>query len=176
MNSASVRPPRPARISRPAGAFRTAVAAVSVPMALLVPLWAAAGRVLFGIGGQLTVLLAFTLGPVLLILLLLAGVRTTATAAKYRPFAAPADTSAVLAGAWLAALGFGFTVPDFGARGGSVMSRLLGDSALGLSTALCNPLGILSLGLAIAAVVLAYRDARRTGRLLRGLPEREPQD
>ncbi|MCG2621885.1 hypothetical protein LVY72_08130 [Arthrobacter sp. I2-34] len=167
---------RSRRIDRPANAFRTLAAALSIPMALLVPLWAAGGRVLFGVGGQLTTLLAFTLGPVLFLLLLLAGVRTTATAAHYRPFAASAGTSAVLACAWLAALGFGFTVPDFGDRGGSVMSRLLGEPALGVSTALCNPLGIISVGLAIASVAMAYRDARRTARLLQGLPEHAPED
>ncbi|MFD1214617.1 hypothetical protein ACFQ36_21550 [Arthrobacter sp. GCM10027362] len=167
---------RTARIDRPTNAFRILVAAASIPMAVLVALWVAGGRVLFGVGGQLTLLLGLTLAPVLFILLLLAGVRTTATAARYRPFAASAGTSAVLAGAWLTALGFGFTVPDFGPAGGSVMSRLLGEAALGVSTALCNPLGIISVGLAIAAVVMAYRDARRTSRLLRGLPEREPED
>lgn len=164
------------RIDRPAHFVRTIIAAASIPMAAVAALWAAGGRILFGVGGQLTLLLAFTLGPVLFILLLLAGVRTTTTAAHYRPFAAPAGTCAVLAGAWLAALGFGFTVPDFGPAGGSVMSRLFGGSALGVSTALCNPLAIASLGLAIAAVVMAYGDARRTSRLLRGLPEREPED
>jgi hypothetical protein len=165
-----------ARIGRSASIVRTLVAAASIPMGAATACWAAGGRVLFGIGGQLTMLLALTLGPVLLALLLLAGIRTTATAAHYRPFAAPAATCAVLAGAWLVALGFGFTVPDVGPRGGSVMSRLLGTETLGISTALCNPLGIASIGLAIAAVVLAYRDAHRTSRLLRGLPEREPED
>ncbi|NKX51349.1 hypothetical protein HER39_12380, partial [Arthrobacter deserti] len=85
-------------------AFRTLVAAASVPMAVLVALWVAGGRVLFGVSGQLTMLLALTLAPVLLVLLLLAGVRTTATAAHYRPFAASARSSAVLACAWLASL------------------------------------------------------------------------
>lgn len=165
-----------ARLRRPANAFRTLVAAASVPMAVLVALWVAGGRVLFGVSGQLTMLLALTLAPVLLVLLLLAGVRTTATAAHYRPFAASARSSAVLACAWLASLGFGFTVPEFGPHGGSVMSRLFGEAALGMSTALCNPLGISSVGLAVAAVVLAYQDSRRTSRLLQGLPEREPED
>lgn len=167
---------RATRIDRPANFVRTLVAAVSVPLAAVAALWAAGGRMLFGVSGQLTMLLAFTLGPALFVLLLLAGVRTTATAAHYRPFAAPAATCAVLVGAWLTALGFGFTVPDFGRTGGSVMSRLFGDGALGVSTALCNPLAIASLGLAVAAVVMAHGDARRTSRLLRGLPEREPED
>ena len=167
---------RAARIDRPASSIRTIIAAASIPMAAAASLWAAGGRVLFGVEGQLTLMLAFTLGPVLFILLLLAGLRTTATACRYRPFAAPAGTCAVLAGAWLAALGFGATVPDFGPAGGSVMSRLLGEGTLGISTALCNPLAIASLALATAAVVMAYGDARRTSRLLHGLPERGPED
>jgi hypothetical protein len=167
---------RTTRIDRPANFVRTLIAAASIPMAAVAALWAAGGRMLFGVSGQLTMLLAFTLGPVLFVLLLLAGLRTTATAAHYRPFAAPAGTCAVLAGAWLTALGFGFTVPDFGPAVGSVMSRLFGESALGVSTALCNPLAIASLALAVAAVVMAYGDARRTSRLLHGLPEREPED
>jgi hypothetical protein len=64
--------------------------------------------------------------------------------------------------AWLAAIAFGFTVPDFGGGAGdgtSVMSLLAGPSALGISTALCNPCGIIAVALTIASTVFAFRAA-----------------
>jgi hypothetical protein len=107
--------------------------------------------ILPGIGGQRTELPAFTMGPVQLIQLP-AGIRTT-TASRYRPFAASTGACAVLACAWLAAIGF--TVPDFGPRGGPVMSRLLpGDGTGGFHRAV-QPLGMASAGPAGVALTMA---------------------
>jgi len=143
-----------------ANIFQTLVAAASIPMATLVAVWVVAGRLLFGISGPMTAILGYSLGPVLFILLLIAGVKTTANALKVRPFGAPAKTSALLVVTWLVAIGFGFTVPDFGENGGSILSALAGESALGMSIALCNPLGIISVGLSITVAVIAWRDAK----------------
>ena len=150
---------RPAVVRR-ANPFQWLVAMASIPMATLVALWVVAGRLLFGISGPMVAILGYSLGPVLFILLLIAGVKTTANALKGRPAGAPVKTCALLLVAWLAAIGFGFTVPDIGDNGGSVMTALAGESALGMSTALCNPLGIISLGLAITVAVTAWRDAK----------------
>lgn len=150
---------RPA-VVRKANPFQWLVAAASIPMATLVALWVVAGRLLFGISGPMVAILGYSLGPVLFILLLIAGVKTTANALRGRPAGTPAKTCALLIVAWLAAIGFGFTVPDFGDNGGSIMTALAGESALGMSTALCNPLGIISVGLAITVAVTSWRDAK----------------
>lgn len=152
-------------MSRPAVAlkaspFQWLVAVASIPMATLVALWVVAGRLLFGVSGPMVAILGYSLGPALFILLLIAGVKTTANAFRSRPAGAPAKTCALLLAAWLAAIGFGFTVPDFGGNGGSAMSALAGEAALGMSTALCNPLGIISVGLAITVAVTSWRDAK----------------
>lgn len=152
-------------MSRPAAAlkaspFQWLVAVASIPMATLVALWVVAGRMLFGVSGPMVAILGYSLGPALFILLLIAGVKTTANAFRSRPAGAPAKTCALLLAAWLAATGFGFTVPDFGGNGGSAMSALAGEAALGMSTALCNPLGIISVGLAITVAVTSWRDAK----------------
>ncbi|AUI50465.1 hypothetical protein AC20117_06135 [Arthrobacter crystallopoietes] len=150
---------RPAVVRRP-NPFQALVAVICIPMAILVPVWVVAGRVLFGISGPMVSILAFTLGPVLLLLLLFAGVKTVANAVRVRPFGAPLKTSALLVTTYLVAFGFGFTVPDFGENGGSILTALAGESALGMSIALCNPLGIISIALSITVTVVCYRDAK----------------
>jgi hypothetical protein len=91
------------------------------------------------------------MGPVQLIQLP-AGIRTT-TASRYRPFAASTGACAVLACAWLAAIGF--TVPDFGPRGGPVMSRLLPGDGTGSFHRAVQPLGMASAGPAGVALTMA---------------------
>jgi hypothetical protein len=133
---------------------------LALPMAVLVPLWVVAGRVMFGIGGQMVLWLGISLGPVLLVLLLLTGIKL-AEAAR-RGVLLPVRAVVAPALAWLAAIAFGFTVPDFGGGAGdgtSVMSLLAGPSALGMSTALCNPFGIIAVALTVASTVFAFRVA-----------------
>jgi hypothetical protein len=133
---------------------------LALPMAVLVPLWVVAGRVLFGIGGQMVLWLGISLGPALLVLLLLTGIKLAEAARRGVLLPVRAVVAPVLA--WLAAIAFGFTVPDFGGGAGngtSVMSLLAGPSALGMSTALCNPFGIIAMALTIASTVFAFRAA-----------------
>jgi hypothetical protein len=156
MSSTVVPPPSAVR----QGFLRSLVLWLAIPMAVLVPLWVVAGRVLFGIGGQMVLWLGISLAPVLLVLLLLTGVKLIETAR--RGMLLPVRAVVAPALAWLLAFAFGFTVPDFGGgagEGASIMSLLAGPSALGMSTALCNPFGIIAVGLAIAATVFAYRAA-----------------
>lgn len=133
---------------------------LALPMAVLVPLWVVAGRMLFGIGGQMVLWLGISLGPVLLVLLLLSGLKL-AEAAR-RGVLLPVRAVVAPALAWLSAIAFGFTVPDFGGGAGdgaSIMSLVAGPSALGMSTALCNPCGIIAVALTIAATVFAFAAA-----------------
>ncbi|MBO0897158.1 hypothetical protein [Arthrobacter sunyaminii] len=155
----------PARsMVRPAAVFSAAAAALSLPMALLVPLWITAGRMLFGIQGNLVVIFAATVGPLMAILMLLSAARITVAAARRPRFGAPLRTSFLLLGLWLAGGAFGFLVPDVGGepgQDGSVMSALVGAEAAGFSAALANPVGILTLGLTAALLVVSVRDDRR---------------
>lgn len=131
-------------------------------MALAVPLWITAGRTLFGIEGNLVPIFAATAGPLLAILLLLSAVRLTVSATRSRNFGAPLRTSFLLLAVWAAGGAFGFLVPDVGGspgRNGSVMSALLGDEIVGMSAALANPAGILTLGLTVSLVVVTFRDS-----------------
>lgn len=133
-------------------------------MALLIPLWVTAGRMLFGVGGNLVVIFAATVGPLLAILMLVSAARITVAAARRPRFGAPLRTSFLLLGLWLAGGAFGFLVPDVGGgpgRDGSVMSALVGTEAVGFSAALANPVGILTLGLTVALLVVSVRDDRR---------------
>lgn len=136
-------------------------------MALAVPLWIVAGRTLWGISGDLVRILALTAGPLLALLMLAAAVRITARAVGEKPFGVSRRLSLLLLGNWLAAAAFGFLVPEpagEGTAGGSVMSVLLGEEALGFSAALCNPFGIATLGLTVAVLVAAFRNPERAGR------------
>ncbi|MGM0930279.1 MAG: hypothetical protein ACQEXN_11275 [Actinomycetota bacterium] len=133
---------------------------LALPMAVLVPLWVVAGRALFGIGGQMVLWLGISLGPALLVLLLLTGIKLAEAARQGVLLPVRAVVAPALA--WLAAIAFGFTVPDFGGGAGdgtSVVSLLAGPSALGMSTALCNPCGIIAMALTIASTVFAFRAA-----------------
>lgn len=166
-------PPLPRRRS----AFDAVMAGSSLPMALLIPLWVSLGRTWFGPAGWLSHALAFTAGPLLAVVMLLTAARITANAAAYRPFGAPRRTSLLLLSQYAAAAGFGFLLPDFGDGAGvhgSVLSRLAGEEYIGISAGLANPLGIAALGLTVAVLVTAFRDAARTRSLQQAAAGRAP--
>ncbi|MET4061886.1 hypothetical protein ABIB35_003463 [Arthrobacter sp. UYP6] len=155
-------PPRSA--VRPAALFGASAAVLSIPMALLVPLWITAGRMLFGVQGNLVVIFAATAGPLLAVLMLLSAVQITVAAWRRPAFEVPLRTSFLLLGTWVAGAAFGFLVPDVGGepgRNGSVMSVLLGSEAGGFSAALANPVGMIMLGLTVCMVVVSRRDGKR---------------
>ena len=137
------------------------MAGASIPMALLVPLWITAGRMLVGADGRLVAVFALTAGPVLAVLMLTAAVKITAAASTRRPFGAPLRTSLLLLGNYVLAAAFGFFVPDFGSpEAGSVFSALAGPDVLGYSAALANPFGIATLMVTVAVLVSAVRGSR----------------
>ncbi|GAA1348723.1 hypothetical protein GCM10009636_04370 [Arthrobacter koreensis] len=138
--------------------FTAVLAGASLPMALPVPLWITAGRMLFGVEGHLVSIFALTAGPVLAVLMLAAAVKITAAAAARRPFGAPLKTSLLLLANYVLAGAFGFFVPDFGTpQAGSVFSALAGPEVLGYSAALANPFGIATLMVTVAVLVTALR-------------------
>lgn len=146
--------------SRPARAFTLSMAVISIPMALILPLWITAGRMLFGVEGDLVPVFALTAGPVLAVLMLTAAVKITAAAKARRPAGAPLKTALLLLGNYLVAAAFGFFVPDFGtAHSGSVLSSLAGEDVLGYSAALANPFGIATLFISVVVLVRSFRDS-----------------
>ncbi|MCC3265869.1 hypothetical protein MUG94_16045 [Arthrobacter gengyunqii] len=163
--SSTFRAPAPATSKvHPATLFCALTAALSIPMALLIPLWITAGRVLFGIHGNLVAIFAATIGPLMVILMLLSAVRITVAATRRPRFGAPMRTSFLLLGLWLAGGTFGFLVPDVGGgsgRNGSIVTALLGSDAGGFSAALANPVGMLTLGLTVVLLVVSVRDSRQ---------------
>ena len=143
--------------------FTAVLAGASIPMALLIPLWITAGRVLFGADGRLVPIFALTAGPVLAVLMLTAAVKITVAAAALRPFGAPLKTSLLLLANYVLSGAFGFFVPDFGTpRAGSVFSALAGEEVLGYSAALANPFGIATLMVTVAVLVSAVRGSARS--------------
>lgn len=132
------------------------VAIVGVVLAL----WMAAGRWLFGIGGSLTWWYVPTIGVVFVGLQLWLARRLRVTRDRGRRTSR--STVVTLALAWLSALGFGLTVPDLTPDGLVSILSLASGSAFSaeMSIALCNPLGILAFACAIAALGFAYADAR----------------
>ena len=150
----------PSAVSR---VFTAVLAGASIPMALLIPLWITAGRMLFGTDGRLVPIFALTAGPVLAVLMLTAAVKITVAAAARRPFGAPLKTSLLLLANYVLAGAFGFFVPDFGTpEAGSVFSALAGPEVLGYSAALANPFGIATLMVTVAVLVSAVRRRRGT--------------
>lgn len=142
-----------------AGTVAPAVAAVGWLCAVTVPLWVAGGRFLTGTAGDLAVVYALTLAPVLLVLSVVA----LAVPAR-RPARRPSVRSMVALGiAWLCGVGLGLTLPDTGAGASSVLEACAGPEMSGVAAALSNPFAILMVLTAIIGCVLAVRDSRPGG-------------
>lgn len=126
-------------------------------LAVAVPLWITGGRFLTDSAGDLTVVYALTLAPVLLLLSV-----TALAVPRRRPGRHPSARSlGLLLIAWACGLGLGFTLPDTGEGASSVLGALVGHQAEGVAAALSNPLGIIMLFMSIAGCVLAVRDSSR---------------
>lgn len=131
--------------------------------ALLVPAWFSGARLLTDSAGTLSLVLALTAAPALVITSLLTlwlppRRRHHQTGAPVLP----SPRAAVLISAsWALGLVFGLTVPDLGDGAASVLTVLLGEQREGLSAAVSNPAGILMVFCAAMALGLALVDARR---------------
>ena len=117
------------------------------------------GRWVFGLGGELTWWYAplIALPFAALQLWTLHRIRV----AERRGRRAGRAVYVSLALSWACALGFGLTVPDLvGGELVSILGHFGGELWNELSIALCNPLGIIALALAIAALAFAYAAGR----------------
>ena len=139
------------------GSARAAAAGI-ITVGVVVAVWVSVGRFAFGVGGMLApvflLTLGFTLG-VLYVFVALAVVR-----ARRRGFPTRRGTWAVLIASWLLGVLLGLTIPDVTPDGWQTIVSGTAEPGLGLAIGISNPLGILCVGSAIIALVLANRDAR----------------
>lgn len=144
--------------------FSRVVMIVGVVLAL----WMAAGRWLFGIGGWLTWWYLPTIGLVYALTSLWLARRMRITRELGRRIGR--GTKAMLWASWASACGFGVLVPDNVDHELVSMLSLWSDTAVTaeMSIALCNPLGIMAFTFMGAALVFAYADVRD--------PKPEPTD
>ncbi|MGO4691610.1 hypothetical protein [Glaciibacter sp. 2TAF33] len=165
MNTASSHAAAGNEIPAPTGPRSTVPGVIVAFGGVVLAAWVVGGRHLFGIGGDLTPVFAFTLGLVLVVLHLFIGLALVRTAHRGRP-TRPA-TIATLAVAWACGILLGFTIPDITATGlQTILSSLTSSESLDLVVGLSNPLGIIMLAMSVAALVLATGDA--SGRWQRG--------
>jgi hypothetical protein len=145
----------PSGSARPSGGRLGVVVALS---GVLLAAWIVAGRVLFGVSGVLVPVFAWTLGPLIVLLHVLAGrgIRRVVRAGhRIRP-----STIVPLGMAWISGLLFGLTVPEATPELRSVLADGSDPWAVEMSTALCNPLAILCVGTSVAAAIFAHLNAR----------------
>ncbi|MCU1419249.1 hypothetical protein [Mycetocola sp.] len=146
----------------PAGSARSArgggLALVVTLGGILLAAWIVAGRVLFGVSGVLVPVFALTLGPLIVLLHVLAGLgirRAVRAGYRIRP-----STVVPLVMSWISGVLFGLTVPEAMPELRSVLADGSEPWAVEMSTALCNPLAIICVGTSVAAVIFAHVNAR----------------
>lgn len=125
---------------------------------LAVAAWVAFGRHLFGIGGDLTIVYATTLGVVFAVLLTLGGAAIRRTGR--RGFSTRPVTHAMVVSSGVCAFLLGLTIPDTTAAGLQTIVSGPNEPALGIAIGIANPLGVVGISTAIIALVLAIKESR----------------
>ncbi|MBH0083649.1 hypothetical protein [Salinibacterium sp. SWN167] len=138
------------------GSGRAGVAAIVCGVA--VAGWVSFGRHLFGIGGDLTIIYATTLGVLFGVLLVLIGLAMRRT--ELRGFETRALTHTMLIASGVCAFLLGLTIPDSTPIGLQTIISGPNEPALGIAIGIANPLGVVGLATAIIALVLAVKDSR----------------
>lgn len=142
------------------GAGARVKSAVVLIIGVVLAAWMSAGRWLFGLGGSLTWWYVPAIGLTYVLVHMWIAHRLTVTARRGRHTGRATYVSLILS--WVSAVGFGLTVPDN--VNGTLVSILSSgsgsDFSIGMSIALCNPLGIVAFTIAGIAVAFAYGDAR----------------
>jgi hypothetical protein len=138
-----------------------------IPMTLLLPIWLIVGRALLGSIGWLTLIMLFTVVPVLLISMIVLDIlllrRKDVRASK---MVSVLDARLVTA-FYISTFLFGIFMVDFGDTEDSIVSvasRLLGSGFLTISSILAVILGVLATGLLVASLVVAIMETVRSKR------------
>ncbi|TAM70425.1 MAG: hypothetical protein EPN48_03225 [Microbacteriaceae bacterium] len=124
---------------------------------LLVAAWIGVGRFPFGIAGSLTPLYVF-------IALIILGLQAATGRALIRGaragYAARGWTIAIVLCSWAFGILCGLTLPDATPSGLQTIVSGSHEPGLGIAIGVTNPAGMICAILSVAAVILAYRDAR----------------
>lgn len=120
--------------------------------------WISFGRHLFGIGGDLTIVYAATLGLIFAVLLVLTGLAVRRTAR--RGFETRVLTQALLIASGICGFLLGLTIPDSTPQGLQTIISGPYEPALGIAIGIANPLGVIGIATAIIALTLAIKDSR----------------
>ena len=147
------------RVRATPGASRSGhTGGVVVVAGIAVAAWISFGRHLFGIGGDLTIIYAATLGVIFAALLVFTGLAVRRTAR--RGFETRAITYAFFIASGVSGLLLGLTLPDSTPRGLQTIVSGPTEPALGIAIGIANPLGVIGIATAIIALVLSIRDSR----------------
>ncbi len=151
---------------------------LGLPFSLAAAGWVSAGRLIFGAAGQLLPVLMLTLGPSLLLILLLAYRWMLKDARCYTgPRATTPLLACVQAVTGLLALIFGFLCPDrIAGRTVSAAAAVWGEDFIGLSAGFANTFGILTFCSAFSLLLLARSQYQRSQRQLAGLSEEQREE
>lgn len=124
---------------------------------LLVAAWIGVGRFPFGVAGSLTPLYVF-------IGLIVAGLQVATGRALIRGaragYQAHGWTIAIVLSSWAFGILCGLTLPDATPAGMQTILTGAQEPGLGIAIGVTNPAGMICVILSVAAVILAYRDAR----------------
>ncbi|MGV8876642.1 MAG: hypothetical protein ACOH1K_03930 [Rhodoglobus sp.] len=134
--------------------------------------WISFGRHLFGIGGDLTIVYAASLGVIFAALLVLAGLAVRRSA--LRGFVTRAVTQVMLIAAGVCGFLLGLTIPDSTPLGLQTIISGPVEPALGIAIGIANPLGVIGIVSAIIALILAVGDSRGRVTLVESWDDDEP--
>lgn len=125
---------------------------------VLLAAWVVFGRHLFGVGGELTLVYALTLGIAIVVLHAFAGravVRTVRRGHHTRP-----ATIGMLIASWGCGILLGLMIADVTPAGLQTILTGPNEPGLGIAIGVSNPLGIVMLVTSIVALALAVGDSK----------------
>ncbi|KGJ74884.1 hypothetical protein GY21_10165 [Cryobacterium roopkundense] len=147
------------RVPATPGASRSGrVGRVVVVAGIAVAAWISFGRHLFGLGGDLTIIYAATLGLIFAALLVSTGLAVRRTARL--GFETRVMTYAFLIASGLIGILLGLTLPDSTPRGLQTIISGATQPGLDIAIGIANPLGVIGIATAIIALVFSIRDSR----------------
>ena len=167
---------RPRELHRSGSAWRRALPRMMPTVAMVLVIWVVFGRIVVDALGSLVWVYAFALGLPLMVLHTVAAVLFGRDAKFYPSTSVSLRASLTAAGSWIVTGLFGFFLPDSTSDGAvSVFTALSGPDMMGISYGFANTLGVISMAVAVALVLLAFTDLRNTRRALRGEPLSEDE-
>ncbi|WP_129358982.1 MULTISPECIES: hypothetical protein [Micrococcaceae] len=149
---------------------------IGFPMALVGAIWVTTGRSLFGAGGTLVGTFLVSVGPLYLVVMLLASWRMYTDANRYEARSTSGMLASIQALTWILAGVFGFLIPDrVNGETVSALSQVFGHDLVGLSAGFGNTFAILTFVGAFATLIIAINHERYSARKSSGRPATEDE-